>query len=298
MLRLIKEIKPAEYDRDFTHAAGMRNELTTLSQSPDIPLAYGASVVVPNVTQGQKSLIYRQLVRTLKTTDLKAWGKQAVKRVVHVIRATPHTVVTVFSKLSTKKDWTVGRPPCTCTEHLHTASKYGEPVTIGQHVALVPVKVNDQSGKRLRPHDPLPVPGKFARQEALKGITAFAVQVKGTTPPQSCILPNAFPKSGQLLRHVKRIGFMVRVVDKGAGQLWGFCNRWMWDCTEQFLLEGGYLKDTRSPTQYMREVSDMVQQLGWPVTKRAKLCRLYIIAKAKILWAGKGWLSRPSAASP
>ena len=91
---------------------------------------------------------------------------------------------------------------------------------------------------------------------------------------------------------------MVRIVDKGAGQLWGFCNRWILESIEQFLVEGGYLTESRSPTQYMREVSDMVQQLGWPVNKRAKLCRLYIIAKAKSLWAGKGWLWRPIAASP
>ena len=139
VLRQLKEIKQAEYHRDFAPAAGMRSELTTLSQSLDIPLAYGASVVVPNVTHGQKSLIYRQLVRTLQTTHLKAWEKQAVKRAVRVVQATPHTVETVFSKLSTKKDWVLRRPRCTYTEHLHTASKYGELVTIGQHVALVPV---------------------------------------------------------------------------------------------------------------------------------------------------------------
>ena len=31
VLRLLKEIKQAEYDRDFARAAGMRGELTTLS---------------------------------------------------------------------------------------------------------------------------------------------------------------------------------------------------------------------------------------------------------------------------
>ena len=61
---------------------------------------------------------------------------------MRVVRATPHTVETVLSKLSTKKDWAGGPPPCTCTEHLHTAVEYGELVTIGQHVALVPVHLN------------------------------------------------------------------------------------------------------------------------------------------------------------
>ena len=42
----------------------------------------------------------------------------------------------------------------------------------------------------------------------------------------------------------------------------------------------------------------MVQQLGRPLNKKAKQCKLYIIAKAKSLWAGKGWQWRPIAASP
>ena len=114
---------------------------------------------------------------------------------------------------------------------MQTASKYGELVTIGQHMALVPMRLHDMSGKPLCPRDPLPIPGKFSRLEAVKGIMAFAVQVKGTTPPQSCIPPDAFPETGQLLCHVKRIAqalsrdFMIRIVIKGAGQLWGFCNR-------------------------------------------------------------------------
>ena len=119
----------------------MRGELSTLAQSLDIPLAYGASVVVPNVTKGQKSLIYRQLFRILHTTKLKAWEKQAVKRIVRVVRSTPHTMQTAFNKLSTTKDWCSTRPKCTCQTHLHTASQYGELQTIGDHVALISVRI-------------------------------------------------------------------------------------------------------------------------------------------------------------
>ena len=34
------------------------------------------------------------------------------------------------------------------------------------------------------------------------------------------------------------------------------------ESNEQFLVEGGYLTDSGSPSQYMREVSEIVQQLG------------------------------------
>ena len=126
VLRLLKEIKQAEYVQDYAHVTGMRGELSALAQSLDIPLAYGASVMVPNVTKGQKYLIYRQLFRILHTTELKAWEKQAVKHIGRVVRSTPHTVQTVFSKPSTAKDWCSTRPKCTCKAHLHTAGRYGE----------------------------------------------------------------------------------------------------------------------------------------------------------------------------
>ena len=62
VLHLLKGIKQAEYDHDFARAAGMHGEQT---QSLDTPLANGASVVVPDVTQVQKSLIYRKLIVAL-----------------------------------------------------------------------------------------------------------------------------------------------------------------------------------------------------------------------------------------
>ena len=126
VLQLLKEIKQAEYDQDYVRGTGMLGELSTPAQSRDIPLAYGASVVVPNVTKGQKSFIYRQLFRILHTTELKVWEKQAVKRIVRVVRSTPHTVQTIFNKLSTAKDWCSTLPKCTCKTHLHTAGQYGE----------------------------------------------------------------------------------------------------------------------------------------------------------------------------
>ena len=105
VLRLLREIKYAELDQDYPRIAAMRGEITSLSQSLDIPLAFGASVVLPNITPGRKSVIYHQLYRVLRSSPLKAWERQAVTRSIRVLRLAPHTVQTVFSKHATKRDW-------------------------------------------------------------------------------------------------------------------------------------------------------------------------------------------------
>ena len=144
--------------------------------------------------------------------------------------------------------------------HLHTASQYGYLVTIAHHVAFIPVRITEFSDTRLRPRDPLPVPGGFAREQALKGIQAFAHQVKGAAPHSHAIRPDAFREMGRLLTRVKAIAqqrpssdFTVCVLDKGVGQLWGFCGQWIWDCTARLLIDGGYLTDKRSEDEYMQK---------------------------------------------
>ena len=35
--------------------------------------------------------------------------------------------------------------------------------------------------------------------------------------------------------------FYIRIVDKGAGEMWGFCRQWMWDAVEEFLKKEKYI---------------------------------------------------------
>ena len=55
---------------------------------------------------------------------------------------------------------------------------------------------------------------------------------------------------------------------------------------------------SRNSTRLCPQSEPDGSRVGWARSKQAKLCRLYIIGKAKSLWAGKGWLWRPIAASP
>ena len=77
--------------------------------------------------------------------------------------------------------------------------------------------------------------------------------------------------------------FYTGIVDKGAGVLWGFCKHWVWHQVAEFLTKGGYQAVQGSAHDFMLKVAQLVEELGWARSKRAKLCRLYIIGKAKSL---------------
>ena len=173
-------------------------------------------------------------------------------------------------------------------------------------MALIPVSVYDVHGRALQPKDSLPIPGTHTRNAAVKAIQAFAKQVNGTCPNLECMLPppKLFPCTGETLKRVQQASqtpsadFYVRIVDKVTGVLWGLCRHWVWQQVEEFLTKGGYQPVQGSANDFMLNVAYLVEELGWARSKRGKLCRVYIIGKAKSLWAGTGWLWRPIAASP
>ena len=62
-------------------------------------------------------------------------------------------------------------------------------------------------------------------------------------PLLDILLPNSlFPGTGTLLRQLRRLsGFLasfqyIRIVDKGSGELWGFCPAWVWEKVTKFMI--------------------------------------------------------------
>ena len=113
-----------QWDRDYARVKSMQSELselTDLSSSLDTPMLHGACVTIPNYTPTQKTAVLHVMYRVLRTTKMRVWEKQAVKKVFRVVCSSPHSVQTVFSKLSTYADGKNERPSCTCTTHLATA---------------------------------------------------------------------------------------------------------------------------------------------------------------------------------
>ena len=274
VLRLLKEMKQAQDDSDYPRVAAMRAELTELSQTVNLPLVFGASIVVPNLTPRQKTHIY--------TTNLKAWEKQAVKRVVRVVRSSPRTVQTVFSKAAAQREWSTTRSPCTCHKHIATARQYGHLVDTERHVALIPIRLKDDQGRPLRPRDPLPVPCTVSKKATEQGLKSFARMVKGRELHAKALSSIRFPEKGSLL-------FRVKGVAKSICAILLF---------EWFMREGGYHPTSQTLSDYMTTTVSNIVRLNCPQNAKAKITRLHLIGKAKSMWAGKGWHWRPIAASP
>ena len=172
------------------------------------------------------------------------------------------------------------------------------------HLAVVPVVVKAQDGKVLRPRDRLSINGLKAREVTSKAIQAFAKQAKGTVPDLNASLPAClFPESSNGLKYVQGVVcdiscmLYVRIVDKGLGELWGFCKAWACDFVHDFLNKEGYkpVRDTLAECHNL--MSSIAENQGSSVNSKAELCRLYLLGKAKSLLKDK-WLWRPIAANP
>ena len=126
------------------------------------------------------------------------------------------------------------KPPCRCAEFESQAKQYGDVIDVDGHVALIPVALHVGGHGGLRPNDPVPIPGSEARKKAISRITTFCTHLNVPVPPLDTLLPpSLFPESGTLLRQLRRLSKFLasfqytRIVDKGSGELWGFCSAWV-----------------------------------------------------------------------
>ena len=147
------------------------------------------------------------------------------------------------------------------------------------------------NGKILRPRDRVPVNGLKAHDLAVKAIRSFAQQVKGHVPDlTSCLPTSLFPETGGDVKFVqtlvKRVSHMiyVRIVDKGPGEIWGFCRAWVWESVIEFLKAEGYreTKDTKKGSQRSRSHGSAHGRKG--VAKERASKRLQTVFD----WEGEG----------
>ena len=61
-----------------------------------LPFHVCGTIVVPNLTKPQKTIITNVLRRILHTSTLKAYERQALKHSVRIVRSNPHTVRSLF----------------------------------------------------------------------------------------------------------------------------------------------------------------------------------------------------------
>ena len=225
----------------------MQVALQNMAQQLNVPLSHTSSIVVPTVTGPRKTAICRVLRRILRSTGLKAWQRQAYFQLIRLVRSSPQKLHTVFDRSARNADLQASESVCHCHEMEPVLRRYGAVCDTEGHLPLVSIHVWTPSGRDLRPRNPLPINGLKAREIAIKAIHAFAKQVNGTVLDLSSSLPTClFPETGADLKYVQSVVretsgvIYVRIVDKGPGELWGFCRAWVWDIVWQFLETEGY----------------------------------------------------------
>ena len=88
----LQEIREAQDMGDHARAKCLHTELEILSKDPNIPFHIAGNIVVPNLTPGQKAIVHKPARIIVKSTHAKAWGKQAVMKLVCVVRSSPHNL--------------------------------------------------------------------------------------------------------------------------------------------------------------------------------------------------------------
>ena len=73
----------------------------------------------------------------------------------------------------------------------------------------------------------------------------------------------------------------MRVVDKGPGQLWGFCKSWAWQQLQAFLSAQGYSPQSRDMAEVLQSLQTQIVNSGWPLNPQGTMVLMYLIGKAK-----------------
>ena len=192
-------------------------------------------VSVPYLKPSQTPYITRAINQLVRSKGLSLAQRQAVLSRIVVVRSLPLTVRRAFESGANKQGVLTGCPPCFCSDtHMSVWSAAGDVTRVQDHFCLLPLRINHLD-TTLRANDPLPCNGDLSRKGAIKSLHQLAA-VLGVPPLSddhvSLLLPcSEFSEGGELRRRVQAIArdlsrvAVVRIVDKGPGQLWGFCRQ-------------------------------------------------------------------------
>ena len=182
----------------------------------------------------------------------------------------------------------------TCSFFANVAAQFGSPRLIDGHVALVPLSLNVGGVGNLRPNDPVPMCGKLSRDNVCQGIGAFCKKLSVLVPDLDHFLPcSLFTETGAVLRQLQNLAKhlaqfqYIRIVDKGAGELWGFCGAWVWDQVHDFMLAENFQRSGSSPKDWEKHISGVVEKMSLQRNRLGRLCVLYLLSKAKSFVTGK-----------
>ena len=142
MLHTLHELRQARQLRDAQRVKALQAVLRETTQQVGLPFHVVETVVVPNLSTTQKTVITNILRNTLRDSTWKAYERQALRHTVRIVRSNPHTVRSVFQSKAMAQSRLMKKTPCHCAKFCKHAAQYGDVIDVDGHVALVPVQLN------------------------------------------------------------------------------------------------------------------------------------------------------------
>ena len=304
VLQELQELREARQHRDTQRVKALQAFLRDTASQLSLPFHVSGVIVIPNLSRCQKTVIFSILRRALSESQLKAYERQALRNTVRIVRSNPHTVRSLFQSHTMTQSRLLQRPHCQCAIFRPQAAQFGRVLDIDGHVALLPVNFRAVGHDSLRPNYPVPVPGSHTRDKAITGIKDFCRHLQVLVPDLDLLLPpSLFPESGNLLLQIRKLSrFLakfqyIRVVDKGADEMWGFCPTWVWDKVEEFMRAEKFINTRWQKPDWDQSISAAVQAMALQRNPQGRMCVLDVLAKAKSLKIGV-WVFRGISASP
>ena len=198
-----------------------------------VPLYVLGSIVVPNLQPLQNAAIHRVTRKMVASVANTTWEKQAINKVVRVVRSNSKTVRSVCEKAARQFDSLSSRPPCLC--HLmHDVP--GHKIEIEGHLAFVPIHITYPNGTTARPNEPLPHPGNSVRKCLMRDLQAMGERIGATVPHLTRYLPrDLWPETGSTPKYIEQFvrrvspAMYIRCVYKGTRVMWAFFRHWVWE---------------------------------------------------------------------
>ena len=238
-----------------------------MARDLQVPLCVTVAVVVPNITVPQKMAIYKVLRRVVCSAPLRAWEQQAYVRCTNSIQyLTGRLALPIWRQNGQNVS-------ATCLLVCFTTwVKLWPPVAI---CSLCRCASGGRGGwgiapQRSSPHQWFASAGDGAQRNSSVG-TANWRQDAGLDfgTPHILVSTSLFPETGKDLQHIHSLAragsgiVYVRIVDKGAGQIWGSCGAWVWNTITEFLLIEGYTGTSLSFGAMLGTLLDAIIGKGW-----------------------------------
>ena len=129
MIHTLHELRQARELRDTQRVKALQAVLRETAQQVGLPFHVAGTVVVPNLSTTQKTVITNILRNTLRDSTLKAYERQALRHTVRIVRSNPHTVRSMFQSKAMAQSRLMKKTPAATPSFANTQHSMGMSLT-------------------------------------------------------------------------------------------------------------------------------------------------------------------------